>query len=82
MKSVFPKADKMLLLHILEDADNNVRIASEKLLSMGYEQRDNTAPKVMNHKRDEQLRRDRKITEVAPPRPPKNRANADKIKSK
>lgn len=82
MKSIFPKADEKLLLHVLENADNNVRIASEKLLSMGYEKHYNTAPKVMNHKRDEQLRRDRTIVELAPPRPPKNKANAEKIKSK
>ncbi|XP_037933753.1 uncharacterized protein LOC119668350 [Teleopsis dalmanni] len=40
MKNIFPKADEMLLLDILTGADNNVQLASEKLISMGYVKRD------------------------------------------
>ncbi|XP_030372230.1 uncharacterized protein LOC115622429 isoform X4 [Scaptodrosophila lebanonensis] len=40
MKNIFPKADEMLLLDILANADNNVQFASEKLISLGYAKRD------------------------------------------
>lgn len=82
LKSIFPKADETLLLDILANADNNVQIASEKLLSMGYEKRDNTAPKLTNRNREEQVMRDRKIAELTPPPQPKIKTNDEKIKSK
>lgn len=44
LKNVFPKADETILLDILEQSDNNVQKASEKLLELGYEKRNPTAP--------------------------------------
>lgn len=82
LKSIFPKADEMLLLDLLANADNNVQHASEKLLSMGYEKRDTTAPKVTNRNREEQVMRDRKIAENTPPPQPKVKTNEEKAKSK
>lgn len=72
----------MLLLDLLANADNNVQHASEKLLSMGYEKRDTTAPKVTNRNREEQVMRDRKIAENTPPPQPKVKTNEEKAKSK
>ncbi|XP_017844420.1 uncharacterized protein LOC108601042 isoform X2 [Drosophila busckii] len=40
MKNIFPKADEMLLLDVLANADNNVQFASEKLQTLGYIKRD------------------------------------------
>ncbi|XP_054735100.1 uncharacterized protein LOC129242471 isoform X4 [Anastrepha obliqua] len=45
MKTIFPKADEMVLLDILASSDNNVQTASEKLISMGYTKRDFIPPK-------------------------------------
>ncbi|XP_067643073.1 uncharacterized protein [Eurosta solidaginis] len=45
MKTIFPKADEMLILDILASSDNNVQTASEKLISMGYTKRDFIPPK-------------------------------------
>lgn len=81
LKSIFPKAEETLLLDILANGDNNVQIASEKLISMGYEKRDTTAPKLTNRNREEQVMRDRKIAENTPPPQPKIRTNEEKHKS-
>ncbi|XP_017481295.1 PREDICTED: uncharacterized protein LOC108370479 [Rhagoletis zephyria] len=45
LKTIFPKADEMVLLDILASSDNNVQTASEKLISMGYTKRDFIPPK-------------------------------------
>lgn len=70
------------MLDILANADNNVQIASEKLLAMGYEKRDTTAPKLTNRNKEEQVMKDRKIAENTPPPVPKIRTNDEKNKSK
>ncbi|XP_030567605.1 uncharacterized protein LOC115767431 isoform X4 [Drosophila novamexicana] len=50
MKNIFPKADEMLLLDILANADNNVQFASEKLISLGYAKRDMQQPHRPNNR--------------------------------
>ncbi|XP_030242276.1 uncharacterized protein LOC108651891 isoform X4 [Drosophila navojoa] len=50
MKNIFPKADEMLLLDILANADNNVQFASEKLISLGYVKRDMQQPHRPNNR--------------------------------
>ncbi|KAJ6632623.1 hypothetical protein Bhyg_16657 [Pseudolycoriella hygida] len=82
LKSIFPKAEETLLLDILANADNNVQIASEKLIAMGYEKRDTTAPKLTNRNKEEQVLKERKIAENTPPPVPKIRTNEEKNKSK
>ncbi|XP_017137027.1 uncharacterized protein LOC108152307 isoform X3 [Drosophila miranda] len=54
MKNIFPKADEMLLLDILANADNNVQFASEKLISLGYTKRDMQQPHKPNNRPPEQ----------------------------
>lgn len=70
------------MLDILANADNNVQIASEKLLSMGYEKRDTTAPKLTNRNKEDQVMKERKIAENTPPPVPKIRTTDEKNKSK
>lgn len=72
----------MLLLDILANADNNVQKASEKLMSMGYEKRDTTAPKKTNRDREEQVMRERMEAENTPPPQPRLKSNEEKQKSK
>lgn len=81
LKSIFPKAEETLLLDILANADNNVQIASEKLLAMGYEKRDTTAPKLTNRNKEEQVLNERRVAENTPPPVPKIRTNDEKNKS-
>ncbi|KAM8709593.1 hypothetical protein ACLKA7_016407 [Drosophila subpalustris] len=50
MKNIFPKADEMLLLDTLANADNNVQFASEKLISLGYIKRDMQQPHRPNNR--------------------------------
>ena len=44
-----------MLLDILEQSDNNVQKASEKLIDLGYEKRNPTAPKSLRKKEEEQV---------------------------
>ncbi|XP_049294034.1 uncharacterized protein LOC125769377 isoform X4 [Anopheles funestus] len=44
MKSIFPKAEETLILDVLANADNNVQTASQQLLSMGYDKREQPIP--------------------------------------
>lgn len=44
LKNIFPKVDETILLDILEQSDNNVQKASEKLINLGYEKRNPTLP--------------------------------------
>lgn len=44
LKNIFPKVDETILLDILEQSDNNVQKASEKLIDLGYEKRNPTLP--------------------------------------
>lgn len=53
LKSLFQKAEETFILDILAGSDNNVQKASEKLLKMGYEKRDISAPRVSLRKTDD-----------------------------
>lgn len=55
--------------------------ASEQLLTLGYEKRDTTAPKVTNRHREEQVMRERKLAEATPPPQPRVRSNEEKQRS-
>lgn len=55
LKSIFPKVDETILLDILEQSDNNVQKASEKLIDLGYEKRNTTFPaKAVAKKKEEE----------------------------
>lgn len=55
LKSIFPKVDETILLDILEQSDNNVQKASEKLIDLGYEKRNTTFPtKAVTKKKEEE----------------------------
>ena len=55
LKNVFPKVDETILLDVLEQSDNNVQKASEKLIELGYEKRNPTLPaKALTKKREEE----------------------------
>jgi len=55
LKNVFPKVDETILLDILEQSDNNVQKASEKLIGLGYEKRNPTLPaKALAKKKEEE----------------------------
>lgn len=55
LKNVFPKADETILLEILEQSDNNVQKASERLIDLGYEKRNPTLPaKALAKKKEEE----------------------------
>lgn len=43
-----------MLLDILEQSDNNVQKASEKLIDLGYEKRNPTAPKSLIKRKEEE----------------------------
>nr|XP_029734829.1 uncharacterized protein LOC109399363 isoform X3 [Aedes albopictus] len=43
LKSFFPKADEDLILDVLANADNNVQSASQQLIKLGYEKREQSA---------------------------------------
>lgn len=57
LKNVFPKADETILLDILEQSDNNVQKASEKLIELGYEKRSPMGPAKSSYRKkpDEQV---------------------------
>lgn len=54
LKNVFPKVEETMLLDILEQSDNNVQKASEKLIDLGYEKRNPTAPKSLTKRKEEE----------------------------
>lgn len=84
LKGIYPKAEEMLLLDILANADNNVQKASEKLQSMGYQKRDSTTPKLPTRGREEQneqKERDKIEAENTPPPQPRLKSNEEKQKS-
>lgn len=55
LKNVFPKVDETILLDILEQSDNNVQKASERLIDLGYEKRNPTLPaKAIARKKEEE----------------------------
>ena len=54
LKNVFPKVDEYVLLDTLEQCDNNVQKATEKLLELGYEKRNPTGPSRTSVKKKEE----------------------------
>ncbi|XP_012259954.2 uncharacterized protein LOC105688341 isoform X3 [Athalia rosae] len=80
LKNVFPKADETILLDILEQSDNNVQKASEKLIELGYEKRNPTGPSqsLLKQKSAEQ----RRIEQPTPTPPPRMRSIEEKNKMK
>lgn len=54
LKNVFPKVEETMLLDILEQSDNNVQKASEKLIDLGYEKRNPTAPRSQAKRKEEE----------------------------
>lgn len=68
LKNVFPKVEETMLLDILEQSDNNVQKASEKLIDLGYEKRNPTAPKSQRRKEEEQVKHEQHTAPTPPPR--------------
>ncbi|XP_014612979.1 PREDICTED: uncharacterized protein LOC106791665 isoform X4 [Polistes canadensis] len=69
LKNVFPKVDETMLLDILEQSENNVQKASEKLIDLGYEKRNLTAPnKLLNKKKDKDQNQNERSVPTPPPR--------------
>lgn len=55
LKNVFPKVDETILLDVLEQSDNNVQKASEKLIDLGYEKRNPTvSTRALTKKKEEE----------------------------
>lgn len=67
-------------MDILANADNNVQKASEQLLSMGYEKRDTTTPRLTNRQREAEVMRQQIEAENTPPPQPKLKTTEDKKK--
>ncbi|XP_072751970.1 uncharacterized protein [Anoplolepis gracilipes] len=69
LKSIFPKVDETILLDILEQSDNNVQKASEKLIDLGYEKRNTTFPtKTVTRKKEEEQTNNEPPAPTPPPR--------------
>ncbi|KOC71187.1 BAG family molecular chaperone regulator 3 [Habropoda laboriosa] len=69
LKNVFPKVEETMLLDILEQSDNNVQKASEKLIDLGYEKRNPTAPKsLIKRKEEERIKNEQQTAPTPPPR--------------
>ncbi|KAL0123407.1 hypothetical protein PUN28_005736 [Cardiocondyla obscurior] len=69
LKNVFPKVDETILLDILEQSDNNVQKASEKLIDLGYEKRNPIVPaKIIPKKNEEEEIHDDQSAPTPPPR--------------
>ncbi|XP_031773529.1 uncharacterized protein LOC100865708 isoform X3 [Apis florea] len=68
LKNVFPKVEETMLLDILEQSDNNVQKASEKLIDLGYEKRNPIAPKSLRKKEEEQIKKEQQTAPTPPPR--------------
>ncbi|XP_043277686.1 uncharacterized protein [Venturia canescens] len=80
LKNVFPKVDETLLLDILEQSDNNVHKASEKLIERGFEKRNPTGPsKSVARVKEEAMA---KPAQVAPTPPPRMKSLEEKNKMK
>lgn len=52
---MFPKVDETIILDVLEQSDNNIQQASEKLIELGYEKRNpSTQTKTLIKKKEEE----------------------------
>ncbi|XP_015590180.1 uncharacterized protein LOC107265324 isoform X3 [Cephus cinctus] len=81
LKNIFPKVDETILLDILEQSDNNVQKASEKLIDLGYEKRNPTAPVRSSIKKKEEEERAKRERAVPTP-PPRMKSLEEKNKMK
>ncbi|XP_074099812.1 uncharacterized protein LOC141527936 isoform X2 [Cotesia typhae] len=79
LKNVFPKVDETLLLDILEQSDNNVQKASEKLIEQGYEKKNPTGPSKSLIRPKEDIH---KVSQVTPTPPPRMKTVEEKTKLK
>lgn len=69
LKNIFPKVDETILLDILEQSDNNVQKASEKLINLGYEKRNPTLPaKALAKKKEKEQAQNQQVAPTPPPR--------------
>ncbi|XP_071568485.1 uncharacterized protein [Temnothorax nylanderi] len=69
LKNVFPKVDETILLDVLEQSDNNVQKASEKLIDLGYEKRNPTvSARALAKKKEEERVHDEPTAPTPPPR--------------
>ncbi|XP_077275332.1 uncharacterized protein LOC143904483 isoform X1 [Temnothorax americanus] len=69
LKNVFPKVDETILLDVLEQSDNNVQKASEKLINLGYEKRNPTvSARALAKKKEEERVHDEPTAPTPPPR--------------
>ncbi|XP_011333343.1 uncharacterized protein LOC105276954 isoform X3 [Ooceraea biroi] len=81
LKNVFPKVDETILLDILEQSDNNVQKASEKLIELGYEKRNPTVPAKALAKKKEEEEQTRN-EQTAPTPPPRMKSAEEKTKNR
>ncbi|XP_015112136.1 uncharacterized protein LOC107037869 isoform X3 [Diachasma alloeum] len=83
LKNIFPKVDETLLLDILEQSDNNVQKATEKLLEQGYEKKNPTGPikTIAKEKKEEEEMKSRRV-KSAPTPPPRMKSLEEKNKMK
>ncbi|XP_032453253.1 uncharacterized protein LOC100122353 isoform X4 [Nasonia vitripennis] len=81
LKNVFPKVDEYTLLDTLEQCDNNVQKATDKLLELGYEKRSPTAPSRASIKKKEEEEK-MHIPPPAPTPPPRMKSLEEKNKMK
>ncbi|XP_043472260.1 uncharacterized protein LOC122504955 isoform X2 [Leptopilina heterotoma] len=79
LKNVFPKVDETVLLDMLEQSDNNVQKASEKLIELGYEKKNPTGPsKNASKPKEEKV----EISRPTPTPPPRMKSFEEKSKMK
>ncbi|CAG5085379.1 Protein of unknown function [Cotesia congregata] len=74
-----PRVDETLLLDILEQSDNNVQKASEKLIEQGYEKKNPTGPSKSLIRPKEDIH---KVNKIAPTPPPRMKSAEEKTKLK
>ncbi|CAH1107187.1 unnamed protein product [Psylliodes chrysocephalus] len=85
MKSIFPQADEMIILDILQNNENNIQKASDSLKDMGFERKDTV--KVAQQKLETRLELERREEEskniaAAPPVPPRIKTAEEKQRVK
>ncbi|XP_063990639.1 uncharacterized protein LOC135169506 isoform X2 [Diachasmimorpha longicaudata] len=83
LKNIFPKVDETLLLDILEQSDNNVQKATDKLIEQGYEKKNPTGPikTIAKERKEEEEMKSRQV-KSAPTPPPRMKSLEEKNKMK
>ncbi|XP_058463822.1 uncharacterized protein LOC131438055 isoform X4 [Malaya genurostris] len=83
LKSFFPKAEETLILDILANADNNVQTASQALIKLGYEKREQQAvQRSSSRKGSEKEGHSEPSRSETPPAKPKTPEEMKKIKAR